>query len=86
MLRHKLKPIVFLIMNVFKSACWTALFAVSLWNAFRVVNRTVPGIVSLVVDIVLLYVTSRSRWSEDQAPTNQTSTDSHSTSRWHMAP
>ncbi|ATZ51018.1 hypothetical protein BCIN_06g04670 [Botrytis cinerea B05.10] len=54
MLRHKLKPIVFLMMNIFKCASWTALFVVSLWNAFGVVKKTMPSIVSLVVDIILL--------------------------------
>ncbi|KAF7959431.1 hypothetical protein EAE96_001049 [Botrytis aclada] len=54
MFRHKLKLIVFLMMNIFKCASWTALFVVSLWNAFGVVKRTMPNIVSLVVDIILL--------------------------------
>ncbi|TGO15612.1 hypothetical protein BTUL_0038g00420 [Botrytis tulipae] len=53
-LRHKLKPIVFLMMNIFKCASWTALFVVSLWNAFGVVKRTMPSVISLVVDIILL--------------------------------
>ncbi|KAI9640439.1 hypothetical protein NHQ30_011184 [Ciborinia camelliae] len=54
MLRNKLTPLVFLIMNIFKSNCWTALFIISLWNAFDVVKKTVPIVVSLIIHIILL--------------------------------
>ncbi|KAF7877404.1 hypothetical protein EAF04_001081 [Stromatinia cepivora] len=54
MLRHKLKPIVFLNINVFKSTSWTVLFVVSCWNAFGLFKKMMPSIVGLIVHIILL--------------------------------
>ncbi|RAL66726.1 hypothetical protein DID88_007509 [Monilinia fructigena] len=53
-LRRKLRPLIFLITNVFKSTCWTALFILSFWDRFRVSQKTLPNILSLVVNIILL--------------------------------
>ncbi|KAJ8067874.1 hypothetical protein OCU04_003461 [Sclerotinia nivalis] len=54
MLRHKLKPIVFLNMNVLKSTSWTVLFIVSCWNAFGLFKEMIPSFVGLIVHIILL--------------------------------
>ncbi|QSZ32339.1 hypothetical protein DSL72_001913 [Monilinia vaccinii-corymbosi] len=53
-LRRKMRPLVFLIVNIFKSSCWTALFILSFWGEFRVSQRTMPNIISRVVDLILL--------------------------------
>ncbi|KAB8298949.1 hypothetical protein EYC80_001099 [Monilinia laxa] len=53
-LRRKLRPLIFLTTNVFKSTCWTALFILGFWDRFRVSQKTLPNILSLVVNIILL--------------------------------
>lgn len=57
-LRRQLMPLIFLAMNVFKSTCWTALFILGFWGRFRVSQKTLPNILSLVVNIILMYVIS----------------------------
>ncbi|KAA8570155.1 hypothetical protein MFRU_005g02890 [Monilinia fructicola] len=53
-LRRQLMPLIFLAMNVFKSTCWTALFILGFWGRFCVSQKTLPNILSLVVNIILI--------------------------------
>ncbi|CAD6449016.1 17ef9a2c-dd50-4640-aba5-11f20fd69162 [Sclerotinia trifoliorum] len=54
MLRHKLKPIMFLNMNILKSTSSTILFIISCWNAFGIFKKIMPSFVGLIIHIILL--------------------------------
>lgn len=53
--RHKLRPLAFLIMNVIKTAIWTALFVLDIISAVTAGGRT-TSIVGIIIDAILLYV------------------------------
>ena len=53
--RHKLRPLAFLIMNVIKTAIWTALFVLDIISAVTAGGRT-TSIVGITIDAILLYV------------------------------
>ena len=52
--RHKLRPLPFLIMNVIKTAIWTALFILDIISAATEGGRT-KSISGIVIDAILLY-------------------------------
>lgn len=53
--RHKLRPLAFLIMNVIKTAIWTALFILDIISAVTAGGRT-TSVVGIIIDAILLYV------------------------------
>ena len=55
LLRHKLRPLAFLIMNVVKSAIWTVLFVMDIVSAVDDGDRT-TSFLGVIIEAILLYV------------------------------
>jgi hypothetical protein len=64
--RHKLKPLAFLIINIIKSAVWTALFILDIYSAVTVGGRTI-SFLGLTIDGILLYVSTPLQFHHESA-------------------